>query len=348
MKPQHFQEIAGRYPSLKVALVGDFCLDRYLEIDPGRRETSIETGLPVHNVVRVRSQPGGAGTILNNLVALGAGDIWPVGFCGYDGEGYELQRALAALPGIRMEYFIQSEERHTFTYTKPIVLEPGKAPRELNRFDTKNWTSTSEALSRRMQDALISLAPTIDLIILLEQVDVAETGVVTGAVLETIRHLQNNRPELLILADSRRGLRGFPPVAFKMNRQELAVLTGTSGEMGIPDAMAAAAQMAHSNGRPVIVTLAEAGLIGAWPDAEPLHVPAPPPRGEIDIVGAGDSVTANLAMAVSAGATPAEALKIAAIAAHIVIHKLGTTGTASPDEILAALDFQSASNDHGK
>ena len=73
MNAARFAEITGRYPSLRLALVGDFCLDRYLEIDPTREEISIETGLPVRNVVRVRSQPGGAGTILNNLVALGVG-----------------------------------------------------------------------------------------------------------------------------------------------------------------------------------------------------------------------------------------------------------------------------------
>ena len=58
-------------------MAGDFCLDRYLEIDPTRKEVSIETGLPVHNVANVRPQPGGAGTILNNLVALGVGVTSP-------------------------------------------------------------------------------------------------------------------------------------------------------------------------------------------------------------------------------------------------------------------------------
>ena len=56
-------------------MVGDFFLDRYLLIDPAKAETSIETGLPVYNVVEVRAQPGAAGTILNNLVALGVGEI---------------------------------------------------------------------------------------------------------------------------------------------------------------------------------------------------------------------------------------------------------------------------------
>ena len=74
--------------------MGDFFLDRYLHIDPAKAETSIETGLTVYNVVEVRSQPGAAGTILNNLVALGIREIHAVGFCGDDGEGYELRRAL--------------------------------------------------------------------------------------------------------------------------------------------------------------------------------------------------------------------------------------------------------------
>ena len=69
MKLERLEVITARYASLRVALVGDFCLDRYLEIDPARSEISIETNLPVHNVVNVRSQPGGAGTILNECQA---------------------------------------------------------------------------------------------------------------------------------------------------------------------------------------------------------------------------------------------------------------------------------------
>ena len=49
-----FQEITGRYAALRIAVVGDYSCDRYLEIDPAKTETSIETGLPVHNVTRVR------------------------------------------------------------------------------------------------------------------------------------------------------------------------------------------------------------------------------------------------------------------------------------------------------
>lgn len=63
------------------------------------------------------------------------------------------------------------------------------------------------------------------------------------------------------------------------------------------------------------------------------HSPTLPLRGKIDIVGAGDAVTANLAAALASGATLPDAITIANAAASVVIHKLATTGTASIKEI---------------
>jgi bifunctional ADP-heptose synthase (sugar kinase/adenylyltransferase) len=100
----------------------------------------------------------------------------------------------------------------------------------------------------------------------------------------------------------------------------------------------AACQLARQTGRDVFVTLAEAGLLGATPDGQLLHAPALPVHGEIDIVGAGDSVTANLTVALAAGASLAEALELAAAASSVVIHQLGTTGTASVRQIADALE----------
>ena len=95
MDPNRFKTITRKYRGLGIAVVGDFCLDRYLEIDPSKREGSIETGLPVHNVVNVRAQPGGAGTIVNNLAALGIGRIYPIGF---SGDTYATWESLRFLP----------------------------------------------------------------------------------------------------------------------------------------------------------------------------------------------------------------------------------------------------------
>ncbi|MCA9267234.1 MAG: carbohydrate kinase, partial [Planctomycetales bacterium] len=54
-----------------------------------------------------------------------------------------------------------------------------------------------------------------------------------------------------------------------------------------------------------------------------------PVRGPIDIVGAGDAVMANLTAALAAGADLAEAMQLAMAGASVVIHQLGSTGTAT-------------------
>lgn len=333
MNPARFATITARYPQLRVAIVGDFCLDRYLEIDPARGETSIETGLPVHNVVRVRSQPGAAGTILNNLVALGIGVIHPVGFCGEDGEGFELQRALRERAGVRLDHFAPTTDRRTFTYCKPLVVAPGKAPVELNRLDSKNWSPTPAAVEDRLSASVRALAAEVDAFILMDQVDRADTGVVTRRVLAAIANLARERPGLLIVADSRRGLRGFPPVTFKMNAAELAALAAVAPAADLDTVKRQAAELARGNGQRVFVTLAERGMVAAEAGGCVEHVPALPVRGEIDIVGAGDSVTANLTAALAAGAELREAIELAGAAASTVIHQLGTTGTASVPEL---------------
>ncbi len=340
MNSPRLQQITGGYGRLSIAVLGDFCLDRYLEIDPSRRETSLETGLPVYNVTRLRAQPGGAGTVLNNLVALGVGQIIPLGFAGDDGEGFELCRALRAMPGVWTDEFLQTPLRRTFTYCKPLVVEPGKPPRELNRLDSKNWTPTPPAVEDHLIAALRRRAERIDALIVMDQVDVAETGVLTRRVLEAVAEIACRRPQLRILADSRRSLRGYPAVCLKMNRNELGVLLGSAPPADLNETKHAAAELARRHGRDVFVTLAEDGLLGAAPGGEPVHFPALPVRGEIDIVGAGDSVTANLTTALAAGAALGEALELANAAASVVIHQLGTTGTASVRQIVETLAFE--------
>lgn len=333
MRLDRFNTITSQYPRLRIGILGDFCLDRYLEIDPARSETSIETGLTVHNVVGVRSQPGAAGTILNNLVALGIGEILPVGFAGDDGEGFELRRALQARAGVKLDHFLQTAGRCTFTYCKPLVIEPGKEPVELNRLDSKNWTPTPADVQDQLIKSVRTLAETADAIILMDQVDMAETGVVTTKLLDAIKDIVATRPGLLVMADSRRGLKGYPAVTFKMNAAELSALTGAANTLAIEEVELLAGSVARRHGRTVFVTLAERGLLGATPTGQVAHVPALPLRGPIDIVGAGDSVTANLSASLAAGATLRESLEMAAIASSVVIHQLGTTGVATVADI---------------
>jgi rfaE bifunctional protein kinase chain/domain len=336
MNAESFARVSAAYARLRIGVVGDFFLDRYLHIDPALEETSIETGLPVYNVVEVRAMPGAAGTIVNNLVALGVAAIHPIGFCGEDGEGYELRRALGCLPCVSLDHFLTDARRRTPVYCKPLVLEPRRPPRELNRLDSKNWSPTPGDLQQELAFHVQALASRLDALLVLDQVEQVDTGVVTSPVLQAVAAALHQNPRLIVLADSRTGLHRFPPMGMKMNAAELARLTG-SPPTSVEGAKAQAAVLARRQGHPVFVTLAERGIVGAVPDGPPEHVPALPVRGPIDIVGAGDAVTANLAAALAAGANVHDAMTLAMVAASLVIHQLGSTGTATVPEIAGSL-----------
>ena len=65
----------------------------------------------------------------------------------------------------------------------------------------------------------------MDAMILLDQVDIAATGVITPEVLRAADDAARQRPDFFIIADSRRSLRDFPPLSFKMNKAEFKALT---------------------------------------------------------------------------------------------------------------------------
>ncbi|MGB0578332.1 MAG: bifunctional heptose 7-phosphate kinase/heptose 1-phosphate adenyltransferase [Limisphaerales bacterium] len=336
MTPERFSEITDRYHNLRIAVVGDFCLDRYLEIHPARSEISIETGLPVHNVEHVRFQPGGAGTILNNLSALGLAEIVPIGFCGRDAEGHELQEALAVRPGVNLNHFLCTAGRRTFTYCKPLVMHPNGPPEELNRLDFKNWTPTPESVTQSLILALESAVSEVDAVIVLDQVDVADTGVVNETLLGSIGSSAGDRPGVFFIGDSRRGFDGWPPIGLKMNEAEFVTFAGASDYADVIDLIRHTAPRMNNRKQPWFVTRAEHGIVAIDAEGNISSHASLPVHGEIDIVGAGDAVTANLTAAIAAGASPAEAAILANRAASVVIHKLGTTGTASVEEIAAA------------
>jgi bifunctional ADP-heptose synthase (sugar kinase/adenylyltransferase) len=101
----------------------------------------------------------------------------------------------------------------------------------------------------------------------------------------------------------------------------------------MPEVERQAVELSRRQGQYVFVTLSEEGILGAGPGGELVRLPTWPVRGEIDIVGAGDAVTANLAAALAAGAGLREAVELANAASSIVIHQLGTTGTASVGQL---------------
>ena len=322
--------ILARIPSLRIAVVGDLFLDRYLDIDPALTEPSLETGLDAYQVVRVRPSPGAAGTVVNNLAALGVGTIWPVAVIGDDGEGYELRGALRALPGVNDDGVVVDRSRRTPTYTKPLLQRGNLPPQELNRLDIKNRAP----LSRQSEDIVLRLLddlfPKADALVVLDQVSEANCGVISDRVREHLQALGEHAPGKPLLADSRARIGLFRSVWLKPNRGECLRAAGLSNlDAGVE-------MLARRCGRPVFCTCGEQGILVVDPrrqPAQPFVVPAYAVRGPIDPVGAGDSISAALACALAAEASLPAAAAFANLVASITITQLGTTGTASPEQL---------------
>jgi rfaE bifunctional protein kinase chain/domain len=316
-------------------VVGDLFLDRYLDIDASLTEPSLETGLDAYQVVGVRPYPGAAGTVINNLAALGVKRVCVISVIGDDGEGYELCRALDELRVVDRAWIFLGEDRRTPTYTKPMLCEKGKPARELNRLDIKNRTPLPADSESSVLKALDEVWHQIDALVVLDQVSEAECGVVTTQVRQRLAELGEPDPGKFVLADSRERIGLFRSIYVKPNQLECAWAVAKTAT-DLASLQACAEELARRTGRPLFCTCGERGILVVDPrpgSQRLVLVPAYPAKGPIDTVGAGDSTNAALACAMAAGAGLEEAAAFGNLVASITIQQIGTTGSASPEQV---------------
>ena len=331
MTTDRLDNLLSAFPDLALAVVGDFFLDKYLVVDRTVSETSLETGKEAFQVVAVRQSPGAAGTVVNNLAALGAGRLYAVGLTGDDGAGYELRRGLAA-EGVVLHYLQRADGFLTPTYTKPMERLPEGREAEMNRLDVKNRRPLPADAEYALLESLRDVVTRAGALLIADQVPERNCGVITDRVRAELCRLGLERPELVLLADSRERVGEFRDVLLKPNREEARQALGEAAA-GLDDAALGQALSARC-GRPVFLTCGAEGLLVCTAESATL-VPAPPVTGPVDIVGAGDSVAAALALSPLAGATPVEAAAVANVVASVTIQQLGTTGTATPEQVRA-------------
>jgi phosphoglycolate phosphatase-like HAD superfamily hydrolase len=97
-----------------------------------------------------------------------------------------------------------------------------------------------------------------------------------------------------------------------------------------------ALRVSQKTGKPFFLTRGERGIAVAL-DGQVTLIPGLQVIETADPVGAGDAVVAALAAALAVGASAVDAAVLANAAAMITVKKVGTTGAASANEIIAAL-----------
>jgi rfaE bifunctional protein kinase chain/domain len=326
MDSGRLQDLLNHFPDVTVLIVGDFFLDKYLDIDPRLSEPSLETGLEAYQVTSVRRYPGAAGTVANNLRALDV-NVIALGVVGEDGEGDDLRRGLDLI-GVESDGLIHAPGRFTPTYLKPILWQRNTPARELNRFDTKNRSLLPLEIENEVITRLDGLFTRLPGVVIVDQVLEPNCGVITDRVRLALSELARAHSATIVLADSRERIGEFRDVMLKPNTREATHATG------LTDLSAAGRELRRRARRPVILTHGDRGMYLFDVGGEQ-HIPAIPVAGPIDVVGAGDSAMAGLVAGLCAGGTLAESALVGNLAASLTIQQLGETGTATRAQILA-------------
>jgi len=317
-------ELLDAFRRLRTLVVGDVCLDRWCRYDPALALPSAETGIPRIAVVSTEVTPGAAGTVANNLAALGAGGVSVLGIVGDDGYGHELRTALTSR-GISPELLVEARGVPTFTYTKLLNSQTGEE--DLPRVDFVNTSPLPAAAEQDLIARLDREAPSYDVIVVSDQAETSQGGVITPLVRKAVLRIAAAHPEIVVWVDSRRRAELFRGVVVKPNQSEAeAASLRALGRVDFP------ALRAHMSAPLLIVTHGGHGA-EVLSERAVEWVPATAVKDPVDICGAGDSFSAGASMALKVSGDPIAAAAFGNLVASITIMKKGT-GTASPSEVL--------------
>lgn len=304
-----------------VLVVGDVMLDKYIRGNVDR--ISPEAPVPVVHALHNSEQPGGAANVAMNIVGLGARATL-AGFVGEDPDAQSLARCIEEA-GIG-NCLIPTPGAPT---TSKLRILSGS--QQLVRLDIEDTAPHRGQDHDSLIEQITTLLPQTDAVILSDYAKGVLTEQVCQYVISRARALG-----IPVLVDPKsRDLRRYKnATTICPNLKELALATG-----GNPSDMETLLQQ----GQKLIpqlglefltVTLSEKGISLLFHDR---RSDAPALAKQVfDVSGAGDTVIATLALAISSGIPVEEVAKLANIAAGIVVGKIGTVPV-SKYEVVAAL-----------
>lgn len=312
--------ILNRARQVRVTVVGDLMLDVYLAGSVTR--ISPEAPVPVVQVDEERSALGGAANVGANVVALGAHcDL--VGVIGNDSGGRGIRDALGSLngDGAMRPLLIEHAERPTTTKTRVMARH-----QQVVRFDRERDDDVDPSTAQRLVEALQQSAAAADVIALEDY----NKGVLTPLVIRTALEIARERGIPVVVDPKFRHIFEFRgATVFKPNALELTAALGRPIRPDDDEFLEEARDQFECEH--LLLTLGERGMALSSAGEPPFRIPTAA-RQVYDVSGAGDTVTASVAVAIAAGATMREAAILANLAAGIGVGKAGVA-TISPAEI---------------
>ena len=319
-------DLVGRFLTCRITVVGDVMLDRFVIGRVSRM--SPEAPVPVVVFDHEEYRLGGAANVANNLRALGA-TVDLVGMVGADEAGAQLKAELAA-KGIHQSGLITDPGRRTTTKVRVVTTRNQQVARIDYETDSDATLAVEDAIvaqaAARASSAQVLLVSdyqkgAITRRTMAQLVALAHAGGIPVVVDPKVPHIDYYHGATLVTP----------------NHVEAESATNVRIATHEDAKKAADALRQRLHVESVLVTMGEHGMWLSQPGADGYLDAAA--REVADVTGAGDTVIATLALAIAAGATTAEAARLANEAAGIVVGRFGAA-TVSPRELTARFEAE--------
>jgi rfaE bifunctional protein kinase chain/domain len=327
MKTARARALLKAMEARRVLVLGDVMLDEFVWGRVAR--ISPEAPVPVVQVEDQSFHLGGAGNVAANVRSLGGAAILS-GVIGEDAAGERVRSALLAA-GVEPLLVASSDGRPTTVKTRIIAHH-----QQVVRADRERSDEISGHLAAALGDGVRRVLSSCHAVVVSDY----QKGVVTADLMRRLLPLAR-RLRIPVLVDPKvRHLARYRRVTV-VTPNQLEAEQATGRPIRTADDLRAAGRRLLSllGCRAALITRGEHGMSLFERGRPAVHIPTAA-REVFDVTGAGDTVIATLALALSAGAGFAEAAALANHAAGVVVGKLGTA-QATPGELLAAVEAAS-------
>jgi len=324
MRPARARALLKAMRARRVLVLGDVMLDEFVWGKVAR--ISPEAPVPVVEVENQSFHLGGAGNVAANVRSLGGAAVL-AGVIGEDAAGERVRSALAAA-GVEPMLLASPDGRPTTVKTRIVAHH-----QQVVRADRERSDEIARDLATALCEGVRRILRSCHAVVVSDY----QKGVVTADLMRRLLPLAR-RHRLPVLVDPKvRHFARYRRVSLVTPNQLEAEQATDQTIRTADDLLAAGRRLLSMLGcRAVLITRGEHGMSLFERGRRAVHIPTAA-REVYDVTGAGDTVIATLALALSAGAGFAEAAVLANHAAGVVVGKLGTA-QATPEELLAAVE----------
>ncbi len=324
--------IVEGFAKCRVVVVGDVIVDEFMYGKPSR--LSREAPVPILSYDGATTVPGGAGNAASNVGTLGADSV----LVGLLGRGEVDRSVYRALQGkVDISFLLRPTLYRAPVKTRILAGSQHSTRQQLVRVDRES-SGFDTSIGQEFDRVALSAIADADAVIVSDY----GSGLVTPSLVSRLKSKltrRRRRRAIPVVVDSRYHLQRFLGcTAYTPNQSEVEEAVGVRiGDDSRLLEKAGRALLKRTGAKGLVITRGSRGMTVFEPRRRTSHIPIFGTDEVADVTGAGDTVIASLALALSVGASLYEAACVANYAGGLVVMKQGTA-TVKNEELVAAVE----------